>query len=382
TRREDGLVSGSPPRQDMIVVLRRSPQQRHAADVDRFDGVGMTGAGRDGLDERVEVDDDQIDQFQLAIGKFLEVARFVAARQDARMDVGMQRFHPAIQHLRKPGEFLQRVHGNPGLAQGSLGAAGGVHRHAQVVEAAREIAKSGFIGDAEECVHIVSGSGWPARRLTTTGSNRCSSAWIRSRRLSTVSSGRTSTRRWARIGPWSTSSVTRCTVQPVSLTPACKAMATASMVPAKSGSSDGWMLRIRPSNWRVKTRSRMASYPAQTTNSTSCIRSVLPIARSRALRSGKLASRKSSREMPAFLASSSATQSRLAQTITTRAGYIGSFPASISACRLLPRPETRTPTRSRLMPPPYPPPEGEGILRSLQDLDTAPLGRHDIADHE
>ena len=76
-------------------------------------------------------------------------------------------------------------------------------------------------------------------RFTTTGSNVCSSAWIRSRRLSTVSSGRTSTRRWPRIGPWSTSSVTRWTVQPVSVTPLCRAMATASIVPAKSGSSDG-----------------------------------------------------------------------------------------------------------------------------------------------
>ena len=65
------------------------------------------------------------------------------------------------------------------------------------------------------------------------------SAWILSLRLSTVSSGRTSTDRWARIGPWSTSLVTTWIVQPVSLTPASKAIATASIVPANSGSRDG-----------------------------------------------------------------------------------------------------------------------------------------------
>src|SRR2546430_4861860 len=54
------------------------------------------------------------------------------------------------------------------------------------------------------------------------------------------------------MGPWSRLSVTTWTVQPVSATPACRAMATASIVPANSGSSDGWMLMIRPSNWRVK----------------------------------------------------------------------------------------------------------------------------------
>ncbi len=100
----------------MIVVLRGSTEQRHSADVDRFDGFGRTGTSRDGLDEGVQVDDDEVDQFQLAIGKFLEVARFIAARQDAGVDVRMQGLDPSIQHLREPGEFLEGAHRNPGLA--------------------------------------------------------------------------------------------------------------------------------------------------------------------------------------------------------------------------------------------------------------------------
>ena len=183
------------------MVLRRGAQQRHASDVDRLHRFGVVGAGCDGLDEGVKIDDHEIDQLQLAVGKLLQVARFVASREDPGVHIRVQGLDPAIQHLGKSRQFLKRMHWDFRLPQGALGAASGVDRDAETGELAGEIAKSGLVRNAEQRVHREIGSGCPASRFTTPGSKVCSSAWIRSRRLSTVSSGRTSTRRWARIGP-------------------------------------------------------------------------------------------------------------------------------------------------------------------------------------
>src|ERR1700694_2582883 len=143
----------------------------------------------------------------------------VAARQDAGMHIGVKFLHPAIQHLRESRQVLERVDRDVRLAQRALGPARRVDRDAKAIEAAREFDKAGLIRDAEQCVHTDSGSGRPASRRTTSGSKVCSSAWMRSRRLSTVSSGRTSTRRCARIGPWSTSLVTTRIAAPVARLP-------------------------------------------------------------------------------------------------------------------------------------------------------------------
>src|SRR5438132_179073 len=200
----------------MVVVLGRRAQQGHAADIDRLDGLRAAGTGGHRLHEGIEIDHHQVDQLQPTFGELLQMPRLVAARQDAGVDIGVQRLHPPIEHFREPCQLLQRVDRHVRLAQGAI--------------------------------------------------------------------------------------------------------RTASMVPANSGSREGWMLMTRPSNSRVKARSRIASYPAQTTSSTPCWRSFRTISQSRALRSGKAARRNTWREMPAFFAISSAGHSRLAHTITTRAG--------------------------------------------------------------
>ncbi len=77
------------------------------------------------------------------------------------------------------------------------------------------------------------------------GYRRLSTSLIRSCRVATVSSGRTATSSWARIGPASMSTVARWTVHPVTVAPAARASSTACQ-PGKAGSSAGWVFRIRP----------------------------------------------------------------------------------------------------------------------------------------
>ena len=75
------------------------------------------------------------------------------------------------------------------------------------------------------------------------------------------------------IGPASTSSTMKCTVTPVSSTPASSARFTASS-PLNSGRSDGWTF-ITAGNRSRNTGVRTRMYPAPTTSPTSCGRNPL-----------------------------------------------------------------------------------------------------------
>ena len=78
---------------------------------------------------------------------------------------------------------------------------------------------------------------WPGYKVRST-------TLIRSCSVSSVSPGRTGTTSWARIGPASISRVARCTVHPVSGTPAARASRTPCQ-PGNAGSRAGCVLRIR-----------------------------------------------------------------------------------------------------------------------------------------
>ena len=75
----------------------------------------------------------------------------------------------------------------------------------------------------------------------TSTSSRRSTTLIRSCRVASSSSSRTGTGCWARIGPVSVPASTRCTLQPVTLTPYANASGTA-CAPGNAGNRAGWVL--------------------------------------------------------------------------------------------------------------------------------------------
>ncbi len=98
-----GVVRGIDDDAHVGVVLGRGAHHRRAADVDHLDDVAQSdalGAGR--LLERVEVDHDEIDRFDVVVREIFHVARVVAQREDAAVDSRVQRLDPAVEHLRKP----------------------------------------------------------------------------------------------------------------------------------------------------------------------------------------------------------------------------------------------------------------------------------------
>src|SRR4029079_16622732 len=103
----------------------------------------------------------------------------------------------------------------------------------------------------------------------TSGNSRRSTSLMRSWSVASVSPSSTGTASCARIGPASTSSVTRCTGVPVTLTPKSSASRTACQ-PLNAGSSAGCVFTARPPYASTNGFERMVPKPATATNSTSC----------------------------------------------------------------------------------------------------------------
>ena len=168
-------------------VLRRGAQHRRPADVDHLDdlGLGRPGLLRDAC-EGVQRDADEVDEVDLLLVEGLDVLVELAPREDARMDSRVERLHPAAEHLGSHGDRLHGGDGQTGFGQERRGASGRDELPAELGEAARELVDAFLVEDADQRAARQSS-------LTTSGSSRCSAAWTRARRVSTVSSGRTGT---------------------------------------------------------------------------------------------------------------------------------------------------------------------------------------------
>jgi hypothetical protein len=122
-----GILFGIAEHADALEVLRRGAQERNAADVDLLDRfVQRRAVARDGLLERIEVDDDGRDQRDAIRFRFGLVRRVARVAQDAAEDVRVQRLHATVEHRWETGELLDVAHVEAGSAQVRRGAAGGV----------------------------------------------------------------------------------------------------------------------------------------------------------------------------------------------------------------------------------------------------------------
>ena len=86
----------------MRPVFRRGPDHRRPADVDVFDRIVERAAGLGNrLAKRIEIDDDQVDG-RNAVGRQRgAVLGQIASRENAAVDLGMQRLDAAVQHFGK-----------------------------------------------------------------------------------------------------------------------------------------------------------------------------------------------------------------------------------------------------------------------------------------
>ena len=78
-----GVCAGRGDDRDARVVLGGGADHRRAADVDLLDALVRRGAGGDGVAERVEVDDDEVERLDAELGELAHVVR--VSRRSARM---------------------------------------------------------------------------------------------------------------------------------------------------------------------------------------------------------------------------------------------------------------------------------------------------------
>ena len=113
----------------------------------------VTPGLRDGLDEGVEVDDDEVDRRDALSLQLRHVLRQVAAGEDAAVDDGMERLDAAVEDLGEAGELGDGLDGDAGVGEGLVGAAGGVELDAEGGEAAGEVGEACLVVDADDSLH-------------------------------------------------------------------------------------------------------------------------------------------------------------------------------------------------------------------------------------
>ena len=125
---------------------------RGAADVDVLDEFVEVHAWLGGsFFKGVEIDDDHVDGLNAVLGDGGAVRGIFAAMKNSAVNLGMQRFHAAVEHFGKAGEVGDVFYFNSRVAQELGGSAGRNQFHAEGGKLAGEIGEAGFVGNAEDC---------------------------------------------------------------------------------------------------------------------------------------------------------------------------------------------------------------------------------------
>ena len=132
-------------------VLRRRADHARAADVDLLDSLLERHVGaRHRLPERIQVHADDIDRADVVLVERRHVGRIVPAREDATMDIRVQRLHAPVEDLGEPGDGADANDLEAGLLEHRSGAARRYDLVAGLGESAREIRDSCLVRDADE----------------------------------------------------------------------------------------------------------------------------------------------------------------------------------------------------------------------------------------
>ena len=109
---------------DMRVVLRRRAHHRGTADVDVLDDRIAVGAAHHRVEERVEIDDHEVDRRDVVLRHCCCMLGIVAHAEQPAVDLRVERLDPPVHHLGKAGEVGNVAHRSAALAQLCRGAAG------------------------------------------------------------------------------------------------------------------------------------------------------------------------------------------------------------------------------------------------------------------
>ena len=130
----------------MGMVLGRRAHHRRAADVDILDHRVAIGAAHHRAEERIEIDDDEIDRRDAMLLHRGDMLGIVADAEQAAVDLRVKRLHPAVHHLGEAGEVGDVAHRSAGLAQLGGSSAGRDDLDAVPRQARRKLIESALVG--------------------------------------------------------------------------------------------------------------------------------------------------------------------------------------------------------------------------------------------
>jgi hypothetical protein len=134
------------------VILGGRADHRRAADVDVLDHLGVEHAtARGGPLERIEVDHDEIDVFDVVLLGLARVLGVVADREQPGIELRVQRLDAAVHDLRKPGQIVDRTDRDAGVGECRGGPARGDDLDPQVGQAAGEVDDARLVRDRQQC---------------------------------------------------------------------------------------------------------------------------------------------------------------------------------------------------------------------------------------
>ncbi len=189
----------------MREVLGRPAQHGWAADVDHLDRVLLLDpTPRDDLRERIQVDADEVERADAVLVESGQVVRVVSPGENGGVDPRVQGLHAPAEELWDLGQVLDSSGFEPVLLEVVGGAAAGDELDSELVEPVCEVDEAFLV----ECGQQGALDHSAINSRTAFGSSRCSTAWTRARKVSTVSSSRTATGSAAITGPVSTPSST------------------------------------------------------------------------------------------------------------------------------------------------------------------------------
>ena len=144
------VVGGIDDHHDVLVVLRGRANHRRAADVDVLDRLFERAVARGHARERVEVDADEIDRADAVLVELATMGLEVAPRENAAVDLRVQRLDTAVQDLRRACVIAHIDDRHTAVTQRARRAAGREQAHAERAQTARELYEPALVADAEQ----------------------------------------------------------------------------------------------------------------------------------------------------------------------------------------------------------------------------------------
>lgn len=135
---------------DGRMVLGGRTDHRRPADVDLLHALVGRRARGDGLAERVEVDDDEVERLDAQLFQLPPVVGETEIGEDAGVDLGVQGLDPAVEALGEAGQLLDLDDRDARRGDLRGGGAGGDELDTGLVQLAGELFEPGLVVDADE----------------------------------------------------------------------------------------------------------------------------------------------------------------------------------------------------------------------------------------